>query len=98
LNEFDSDTSEFEETIIEESEIELNIPSSSTSVRKRARREILTLHLSSCLNKCKISDRDAVHLITACIEAVGLDTNFFLVNRTSTYKKCSTNISKKQHK
>ncbi|KAL4084393.1 hypothetical protein QTP88_028216 [Uroleucon formosanum] len=65
LNEFDSDTSEFEETIIEEPEIELNIPS------------------STCLDKCKISDRDAVHLITACIEAVALDTNDFAVNRTS---------------
>ncbi|KAL4091540.1 hypothetical protein QTP88_026214 [Uroleucon formosanum] len=65
LNEFNSDTSEFEETIIEEPEIELNIPS------------------STCLDKCKISDRDAVHLITACIEAVALDTNDFAVNRTS---------------
>ncbi|KAE9523392.1 hypothetical protein AGLY_015944 [Aphis glycines] len=83
LNEFDSDTSEFEETIIEEPEIELNIPSSSTSVRKRARREILTPRLSACLDKCKISDRDAVHLITACIEAVALDINDFAVNRTS---------------
>ncbi|KAL4097880.1 hypothetical protein QTP88_022583 [Uroleucon formosanum] len=83
LNEFDSDTSEFEETIIEEPEIELNIPSSSTFVRKRARREILTLRLSACLDKCKISDRDAVNLITACIEAVALDTNDFAVNRTS---------------
>lgn len=57
MNEFDSDTSE--------SEIELNIPSSSASVRKRARREILIPPLSVCLDKCKISDRDAVHLITA---------------------------------
>jgi len=62
LNEFDSDTSEFEEKIIEESEIELiNIPSSSTSVRKRARKKILNPCLSACLDKCKISDRDAVH-------------------------------------
>jgi len=43
----------------------------------------LTPHLSACLNKCKISDRDAVHLITACMEAVALDTNEFAVNRTS---------------
>lgn len=83
LNEFDSDTSELEETIIEESEIDLNMPSSSTSVRKRARREILTPRLSACLDKCKISDRDAVHLLTACIGAVGLDIKDFAINRTS---------------
>lgn len=43
----------------------------------------MTPRLSACLDKCKISDRDAVHLITACIEAVALDTNDFAVNRTS---------------
>lgn len=69
-----------EDTIVEESEIELNISSSSTSVKKRARREILTPRLSACLDKCKISDRDAVHLLTACIEAVALDTNDFAIN------------------
>jgi len=53
----------------------------------------LTPRLSACLDKCKIRDRDAVHLITACIEAVALDTNDFAVNQTSI-----RNVSKKQYK
>jgi len=62
LNEFDFDASEFEGTILEQSGIELNIPTSSTSIRKQARREILTTRLSACLEKCQITIRDGVNL------------------------------------
>lgn len=82
MNETNSDASETKDTI-EQTEIDLIIPTSSTSTRKRATREILTPRLSACLDKCKISDRDAVHLLTSCIEAVELDPNDFTINRTS---------------
>jgi hypothetical protein len=33
---------------------------------QRATKEIMTPRLSAALDKCKVSDRDAVHLLTAC--------------------------------
>jgi len=50
---------------------------------KRARFEIITPRLSAALDKCKISDRDAVHLLTACVEAISLNPLDFVINRTS---------------
>lgn len=39
--------------------------------------------LSTTLDRCKISDRDAVHLLTACVEALSLDPNIYVINRKS---------------
>ncbi|XP_025405317.1 uncharacterized protein LOC112679643 [Sipha flava] len=50
---------------------------------KGARLEILTPRLSAVLDKCKISDRDAVHLLTACVEASSLNPLNYVINRTS---------------
>lgn len=50
---------------------------------KRARLEILIPRLSAVLDKCKISDRDAVHLLISCIEATSLNPLDFVINRTS---------------
>lgn len=58
-------------------------PIPCTMQMKRARLEILTPRLSAVLDKCKISDRDAVHLLTACVEATSLNPLDFVINRTS---------------
>jgi hypothetical protein len=60
--------------------------------------------LSATLNWCKISDRDAVHLLTACVETLSLDSNIYVINRTSSKKsreayqqKKSKNINSEFH-
>jgi len=60
-----------------------DFPISSPLEIKRARREIVTPRLSATLDKCKISDRDAVHLLTSCVEAMSLNPLDFVINRTS---------------
>lgn len=35
------------------------------------------------MNKCKISDRNAVHILTATAEALGNDVNKLIANRSS---------------
>jgi len=61
---------------------------------KRARKNILTARLSATLDRCKISDRDAVHILTSCVDAVNLDPLEFVINRTS-IKKARENFRKK---
>jgi hypothetical protein len=39
---------------------------------KRTRKNLMIPRPISALDKCKISDRNAIHIITACIEAVSL--------------------------
>lgn len=53
-----------------ETELESFPSTSRESKSKRARKDMLTARLSAALDKCKISDRDAVHMLTACVEAV----------------------------
>jgi len=48
---------------MEKCEIDLNIPTLSGSIRKRARNKILTTRLSACFDKCKINDRDDDYLL-----------------------------------
>lgn len=51
---------------------------------KRARLKILTPHpLSDVLYKCKISDRDAVNLLTAYVKPTSQNLLDFVINRTS---------------
>lgn len=68
--------------ILEEQQVE-TITDSQASSTKRARREILTKRLSSALDKCRISDRDAVHILTACVDALSLNPSEFVINRSS---------------
>lgn len=40
------------------------------------------------MHKCKIRDRNAVHLLTAYVDAILLDTNEYIINQTSIKKLC----------
>ncbi|XP_049307370.1 uncharacterized protein LOC125777157 [Bactrocera dorsalis] len=51
--------------------------------RKRGRRTIITPKLAAALDKCKISDRNAVHILAAAIEALGYNVENFAINRCS---------------
>ncbi|KAL4090708.1 hypothetical protein QTP88_025495 [Uroleucon formosanum] len=50
---------------------------------KRGRKEIMTSRLASALDKCKVSDRDAVHLLIACAEVFNVNVNDYAINRSS---------------
>ena len=43
----------------------------------------MTPRLAAALDKCKISERDAVHLIMAFMEAVSIDPTPYVINKTS---------------
>ena len=44
----------------------------------KARKDLMAPRLTSALDKCKISDRDPIHIITACIEDASLNIRRFL--------------------
>lgn len=99
-----SSTPSFEETENEDEVIEQLSPVPGPSRKKRGRIELLTPRLSATLDRCKISDRDAVHLLTACVEALSLDPSIYGINRKSIKKsredyrqKISENIISKFH-
>jgi len=56
------------------------MPSSSKPIR--AKKSIITSRLSAALDKCKISDRDAVHLLTAAAESFQVNCLEFTINRS----------------
>ncbi|XP_050526437.1 uncharacterized protein LOC126897076 [Daktulosphaira vitifoliae] len=79
-------------------------PVAGPSKNKRGRKEHLTSRLSATLDRCKISDRDAVHLLTACLNALSLDPSIYVLNRSSIKRsrehyrqKIAENISSKFH-
>ncbi|XP_053968170.1 uncharacterized protein LOC128869625 [Anastrepha ludens] len=51
--------------------------------QKRGRQIIITPKLAAALDKCKISDRNAVHILIATLEALGQDVETFAINRWS---------------
>ena len=51
--------------------------------RNRGHRNVMTTRLSAASDKRKISDRDAVHILIGTIEALGLDVQEFIINRSS---------------
>jgi len=55
----------------------------SDALSKRARKELLTPRLAAALDKCKISDRDSVHILTACLDALNVNLREYIINRTS---------------
>ncbi|XP_050524139.1 uncharacterized protein LOC126895882 [Daktulosphaira vitifoliae] len=60
-----------------------NVLPISSSIKQRGTIDIMTVKLSSALDRCKISDRDAVHIIIAVAESLGHDVNDIIVNRSS---------------
>jgi len=57
------------------------MPSFSKPIR--AKKNIMTSRLSAPLDKCKISDRDAVHLLTAAAEGFQVNCLEFTINRST---------------
>lgn len=55
----------------------------TVTVRKKGNFEIMTPKLAAALDRCKISDRNALHILIACAEALGNDVNKLIINRTS---------------
>ena len=53
------------------------------NVRKRGVSVVLTLKLASVLDKCKISDRNAVHILISTVEALDGDATELATNRTT---------------
>lgn len=53
------------------------------SKTKRSRKNLMTSRLTAALDKCKVSDRDAIHIITALLEALSLNINDFVLSRSS---------------
>ncbi|XP_050530606.1 uncharacterized protein LOC126899603 [Daktulosphaira vitifoliae] len=49
----------------------------------RGKKNILTDKLAAAFDRCKISDRDAVHILMATAESFGLDTSELIINKTS---------------
>lgn len=50
--------------------------------------------LTAALDKCKVSDRDAIHIISALLEALSLNINDFVLSRSS-LKRSRENLRKK---
>lgn len=53
----------------------------------RPKTNILTPRLVAVLDKLKVSSRDAVHLLVAVLDAVGLDSSEYIINRSSIRKQ-----------
>lgn len=51
------------------------LPESGPTKTKRARKEIISPRLSAVFDKCKISNRDCVHILTAVLDAISVDPN-----------------------
>ncbi|KAK7572169.1 hypothetical protein V9T40_012805 [Parthenolecanium corni] len=66
---------------VEDDMYDISSPSSSKPVR--ATSQLMTPRLCAALDKSKVSDRDAVHILTAVIEAACLDQSKFVINRSS---------------
>ena len=66
-----------------EESIQFGESSTSTDIKKRGTIEIMTPKLLSALDKCKISDRDAIHIIISTSEALGQDISKLKINRTT---------------
>ncbi|XP_050499022.1 uncharacterized protein LOC126879795 [Diabrotica virgifera virgifera] len=53
------------------------------SSNKRGRKTLMTPRLAAALDKCKVSDRDTMHIISAVLEALNIDITEFVLNRSS---------------
>jgi len=77
------DISNSEEEVRSENETVQEQETNISNPPKRARKQLLTPRLAVALDKCKISERDCLHLIMAFMEAVSLDPLTYVINRTS---------------
>jgi len=59
------------------------LPESGPTKTKRARKEIISPQLSAVFDMCKISDRGCVHILTAVLDAISVDPDEYIINRTS---------------
>lgn len=50
---------------------------------KRSCKQILTPRLAAVLDKLKLSSRDTVHLLIAVLDAIGVNSSDYIINRTS---------------
>lgn len=71
-----------------ENEGDMNQPGPSKSPtdctkKVRGNTDFITAKLAATFDRCKISDRDAVHILIATAEALGKDLNELVINRTS---------------
>ena len=57
--------------------------SSPEAKRARGTRTLVTSKLAAALDKCKIRDRDAVHILIATTEALGHEFQDFVINKSS---------------
>ncbi|KAL4125926.1 hypothetical protein QTP88_010163 [Uroleucon formosanum] len=77
-----SDSDEIEEhnfnTISEEEVIE-----QPNLFQLRGKTNFITDKMAAALDRCKISDRDAVHILLATAESFGININELIINRTS---------------
>lgn len=55
----------------------------SESKKSRGSITVMTEKLAAVLDKCKVSDRNAVHLIISIAQALNIDVNTLTINRTS---------------
>lgn len=76
-------TSGSEEDIGDNEGVQVPVPCVARETQKRGRQKIITERLVSTLDRCKVSDRDAIHLISAVADALGQDLNDVVLNRTS---------------
>ncbi|KAF2905067.1 hypothetical protein ILUMI_01110 [Ignelater luminosus] len=52
-------------------------------VAMRGRTLIVNRRLAATMDKCKVNDRDAVHLLSACVESLSLNSMDYVTNRSS---------------
>lgn len=70
-----------------EESIQFGESSSDSNIKKRGTIEIMSTKLLSALDKCKISDRDAIHIIISTAEAIGQDISKLKINRSTLQRK-----------
>lgn len=58
-------------------------PASQAERNRRGKRKFINERIASVLDKCKISDRDAIHVLIAVAEGLGHNANDLIINRTS---------------
>ncbi|KAL7289171.1 hypothetical protein TKK_0017114 [Trichogramma kaykai] len=67
------------------------------SKRKRGIKNLMTVQVVAALDRCKVSNRNAVHLFSAFAKALQYDTDELILNHTS-FRKCRDKIRLAQAK
>lgn len=86
FNESEAESTEEDNSAAETVKTDKNKKAEGTadsSNSKRARKTIMTPRLAAALDKSRISDRDAVHIVSAAVEALSLDISEYVLNRSS---------------